>query len=255
MIQFALPAAASVVLWAALVVGAQMVNPDQSPLALGMSGLARGRSPWLMKSAFVVRGLSALLLVAALPAVVAVAGSALAGIPLFWLWGAGSAALALADTDMPGETPTRAGKAHVLIAMAAYLAGVTGALLVSFALGGDQATAGIAHWALPLAAVAALAMVVQFVAFGAAAREARASAASASAPASAPSAGSAASVAAAPPPLSGAAPQLRTAAGPVAVARSSALQGLAGYAGLFQRIFVGLLMAWTLLVALGVASR
>ena len=30
------------------------------------------------------------------------------------------------------------------------------------------------------------------------------------------------------------------------------LNDLAGYAGLFQRIFIGLLMAWTLLVALGV---
>ena len=28
--------------------------------------------------------------------------------------------------------------------------------------------------------------------------------------------------------------------------------GLAGYAGLLQRVFVGLLMVWTLLVALGI---
>ncbi len=34
-------------------------------------------------------------------------------------------------------------------------------------------------------------------------------------------------------------------------ATRDALQGLAGYAGLCQRVFVGLLMAWTLLVALG----
>ena len=27
----------------------------------------------------------------------------------------------------------------------------------------------------------------------------------------------------------------------------------AGYAGLYQRVFVGLLMAWTLLIALGIA--
>ena len=33
------------------------------------------------------------------------------------------------------------------------------------------------------------------------------------------------------------------------------LNDLAGYAGLLQRIFVGLLMAWTLLVALGVGGR
>ena len=36
--------------------------------------------------------------------------------------------------------------------------------------------------------------------------------------------------------------------------RPRALNDLAGYAGLLQRIFIGLLMAWTLLVALGVAG-
>ena len=36
-------------------------------------------------------------------------------------------------------------------------------------------------------------------------------------------------------------------------APSGLLHDLAGYAGLYQRVFVGLLMAWTLLVALGIA--
>ena len=35
---------------------------------------------------------------------------------------------------------------------------------------------------------------------------------------------------------------------------SASLNDLAGYAGLLQRIFIGLLMAWTLLVALGVGG-
>ena len=59
-VRLAYIAAALVVAWAALVVTAQLLNPDQSPLSMGMSGLARGRSPWVMKSSFIVRGLSAL---------------------------------------------------------------------------------------------------------------------------------------------------------------------------------------------------
>ena len=140
---------------------------------MGMSGLARGREPWVMKSAFVVRGLSALLLVAALPTVLGAGGAALAGLVLFWIWGGGSAALALVDTDMPGETPSRAGAAHTWIALVAYVAGVAGAIVLSLALRGDEATAGVARWALPIALAAAVALVVQFAGFAAAARQAQ----------------------------------------------------------------------------------
>ena len=106
---------------------------------------------------------------------------------------------------------------------------------------------------------------MQFVAFRAAAREARAAA---SPPLSrnavaAPVATAAASTAVTPvpPPLAGVPPQLvpggsgrgtgqapsRGSGGP-----SAPLDDLAAYAGLLQRVFVGLLMAWTLLVALGI---
>ena len=66
---FAYLAAALVVAWAVLVIVAQLLNPEQSPLAMGMSGLARGRAPWVMKSAFLCRGASALVLLFALPSV------------------------------------------------------------------------------------------------------------------------------------------------------------------------------------------
>ena len=62
----------------ALVVVAQVLNPDQSPLSMGMSGLARGRAPWVMKSSFLARGVSALMLLSALPAQLHVAGSVVA---------------------------------------------------------------------------------------------------------------------------------------------------------------------------------
>jgi hypothetical protein len=43
-------------------------------------------------------------------------------------------------------------------------------------------------------------------------------------------------------------------AGRPAGAATGLLRGLAGYAGLCQRVFVGLLVAWTLLVALGLLA-
>ena len=46
-------------LWVALVVTAQLLTPGQSAVHMGMSGLATGRYGWLMKLAFVVRGLTA----------------------------------------------------------------------------------------------------------------------------------------------------------------------------------------------------
>ena len=238
----------------ALVVVAQVLNPDQSPLSMGMSGLARGRAPRVMKSSFLARGVSALMLLSALPAQLHVAGSVVAGFALFWVWGVGSAVLALADTDMPGEAPTRAGAAHALIAMVAYIAGAAGAIVLSLGIARHTDMSGVATWALPISIVAAVALVVQFVAFGAAAREARASA---------PGAGHAASAGpsapAAPPPAGGVLPQLGASAGAVPGGRpdgaaTGLLHGLAGYAGLCQRVFVGLLVAWTLLVALGLLA-
>jgi hypothetical protein len=269
MTALAIVAAGLTLVGAFLVVVAQVLNPEQSPLALGMSGLARGRGPWVMKSAFVARGTAALLLVAALPTQLSLTGLALTGLALFWVWGVGSAALALADTDMPGEAPTPRGAAHALIAMVAYVAGVAGAIVLSAAMLGDQELSGAAVLALPLSIIAALALVVQFIAFGAAARSARAdlpSAASATEPARPQTpavAGGvgAASTAAAPPPLAGVPPRLAASPGAgrpsaaqgVSAGLAGALDDLGGYAGLFQRIFVGLLLAWTLLVALRVA--
>ena len=280
---FAYLAAVLVIVWAALVIAAQLLNPEQSPLAMGMSGLARGHAPWVMKSAFVCRGASALVLLFALPSVLGTAALTLAGMAAFWLWGVGSALLALSDTDMPGEPPSRAGAVHAALALVAYVAGVAGAIALSVVLLRGDDTSGVAVLALPLALTAAAAMVLQFVAFGAAARETRetreAAALAATGPGLAqavPADGAAvapaapAAAPATPPQLAGVPPQL--AAGPagppgrVAPARppgrpaptgrgdrpSVPLSDLAAYAGLFQRIFIGLLMAWTLLVALGV---
>jgi hypothetical protein len=264
----ALSAAVFVVLWAILVIVAQALNPEQSPLSMGMSGLARGRAPWVIKASFVARGLSALLLVGALPVAIASGALSIAGLVLVWLWGVGSAALALTDTDMPGEPPTRAGAAHALVALAAYVAGVAGAILLSLALGNEDATAGAGRWALPIALAAAVALVAQFAGFGAAARQARSAAAGLSGEAVDPdvhpavggfAAASRGSVvaAAAGPGVGAAVPP------PLAVARDTgsrdrrsappaAVRGLAACAGLLQRIFVGLLMLWTLVVALGI---
>jgi hypothetical protein len=229
MAALALLSAVAVVLWAALVTVAQLVNPDRSALSMGMSGLARGRAPWLMRSAFLARGAAALLLVTALSGERGASGvlhgaAAVAGLCLFGVWGVASAALAFADTDMPGEKPTRAGAAHVLIALVAYVAGTAGAILLSLALRGGDASAGVVRWALPIALAAAVALLVQFAGFGAAAREAEGAAAREAAGAPAPS---------------------------TAVTAPRRARGIAGYAGLLQRVFIALLMVWTLVVALG----
>ena len=283
---FAYIAAALVVAWAALVITAQLQNPDQSPLSMGMSGLARGRSPWVMKSSFIVRGLSALVLVASMPGELRGEVLYLVAAVLLWVWGLGSAVLAVADTDMPGEPPTSTGAAHAIIALVAYVAGAAGAIILSAAMLHPAGLSGLAVWALPVSITAAAALVVQFVAFGAQAREARSAAAGASVPGvvragapaamPAPAATMPASVVVAPPapaplaagvpPQLGAAPAATAPAAPAATAPAVSLPrpdrpggpagllyDLASYAGLYQRVFVGLLMAWTLLVALGIA--
>ena len=266
-------AAALVIAWAALVITAQVQNPDQSPLSMGMSGLSRGRSPWVMKSSFIVRGLSALALVAAMPGELRVEGGFLVAAILLWVWGLGSAVLAVADTDMSGEPPTSAGAAHAIVALVAYVAGACGAVVLSAAMLHGSGLTGLAVWALPISVTAAAALVVQFVAFGAQAREARsvapAPAVLPALPASAVELPSpAVELPPAPPPLAAGVPPQLAAAAPRAVAAvtrsrpdrpdrpggsAGLLHDLASYAGLYQRIFVGLVMAWTLLVALGIA--
>jgi hypothetical protein len=101
-------------------------------------------------------------------------------------------------------------------------------ILVSLRLGDDEATAGLARWALPVALLAAVAMVVQFVGFGAAARDAGAETPDTSGVSDAPDASGAAG------------------------ARSPSFGGLGRYAGLLQRVFVGIVMLWTALVAAGI---
>lgn len=84
----------AVIVWAACVLIAHLVNPGQDPLAMGMSGLARGDHGWLMRVAFVARGASALLLVAVLVLEVPADAWSRGGMALLWVWELGSALLA-----------------------------------------------------------------------------------------------------------------------------------------------------------------
>jgi hypothetical membrane protein len=167
---FPLLTLAGVSVWVALVLIAQALNPDQSPVSMGMSGLATGRAGWVMRLAFVVRGLTALALVGGIHGLVPEAARSELGLALFAVWGGGSALLAAYDTDMPGDAPTSHGRAHAIIAFVAYVAAAVGMILVSLKLGEANATADTASWTLPIALFAAAAMVVQFAGFGAAAR-------------------------------------------------------------------------------------
>jgi len=192
---------AGAVIWTALVIVAQLLTPGQSALSMGMSGLATGRFGWLMRLAFVVRGLTALALVAAVAGSVPAAALSVPGLVLFAAWGGGSALLACYDTDMPGDKPTRRGQAQLLIALVAYSAAVAGMILLSLQLRHGDAAA-VARWALFIALVAAVALFAQFAGFAEAAR------------------------------------------GPS--------RGLGRYAGLLQRVFLALVMLWTVVVAAGI---
>jgi len=189
-----------VALWVTLVVAVQVLTPEQSVLSMGMSGLATGRYGWLIKAAFVVRGLTALALVAAAAGSVPAAALSIPGLVLLAAWGGGSALLACYDTDMPGGKPSRRGQAHALIALVAYVAAAAGMALFSLQLRHAETTS-MARWALFIAMVTAVALFAQFAAFAEAAR--------------------------------------------------SPSHGLGRYAGLLQRVFLALVMLWTVVVAVG----
>jgi len=195
-------ALATTIAWAVLAIAAQLLKPGQSVRSMGMSGLAIGRHGWIMRLAFVVRGIAALALVGAVCRLTPDAAQSVAGLVLVALWGGGSALLAVYDTDMPGDRPTLHGRAHALIALAAYVAMGVGMVLVSLKLGEAEATADVARWSLPIALVAAAALFAQFAGFGAAAR--------------------------------------------------TTARGLGRYAGLLQRIYLALVMLWSVVVAVGV---
>jgi len=167
-------ALACVSAWVALVLIAQLANPEQSPLSMGMSGLVHGRYGWIMRLAFVVRGVAALALVGAVSSLVPEAARSDLGLVLIAVWGGASALLAAYDTDMPGDEPTAHGRGHAVIAFVAYVAVAVGMVLVSLKLDDADATAGLARWALSIALLAAVAMVSQFAGFAAAARDAAA---------------------------------------------------------------------------------
>jgi hypothetical protein len=211
-------------LWLALVLAAHLLNPGQSPLSMGMSGLAVGPHGWAMKAAFAARGSAACVLAAALPGALFPGWRLTAGFVLFWVWGVGSVLLALYDTDVPGEPPSRHGRAHVSIALVSYLAALAAVVTLSPALMRSGGSAVTAWWALPIALAAALFLLLQSIAFWQQAREAAARAAAERHVASAASRPREPGVA---PPAS----------------------PLGAYAGLLQRVFVGLIMLWTVLAA------
>jgi len=218
-----------VVLWVGLVVVAQLLTPEQSALRMGLSGLATGRHGWLMKLAYIVRGITAVALVVVLVGALAAGPVLVAGIVLLVLWAVCSALLIVFDTDMPGDEPTRHGALHALLAGVSYVAVAVGMLLVSLGLRG-QATA-VARWALPIALLAAVAVFVQFAGFGAAAR---AAAAGGVVMDDVDAGGSV------------------VAGAPGDTTRGVSVSGLGRYAGLLQRVFLGLVMLWTAVVAVGV---
>ncbi len=149
---------------------AQLVTPGHNALSMGASALAVGRHGWLMKLAFVARGLAALTLVAAVVVVVPGSGRSGWGLTLIAVWGVGAFLLAFFATDMPDGPPTAHGAIHALVAAIVYVAVAVGELLVSLDLGHESAWRSLSHLATPLAVAVLVALVAQFAGFRAAMR-------------------------------------------------------------------------------------
>lgn len=122
---------AGIVAYAALVVTAQLLPPHYNVVRTAESDLAVGPYGWLMTTAFVVRGVLSLSLVAALVLATRKGLRPRAGLMLLGLWGAAAFLLAAFPTDLPGDPRTVHGAVHAGVAFAAFFAVALGELLVS----------------------------------------------------------------------------------------------------------------------------
>jgi hypothetical membrane protein len=184
-----------IVLYVVLDVVAQVLT-HQNAISQAESDLATNPSyGTIMRLNFVVRGLVALALIAALHKTLSPAAHSRVGAILLEVWGVGAFILAIFDTDVPPHH-TIHGLIHLVVAFIAFIAGAVGELLISLRLGRDPAWATLR---LPLVAIAILALLTLVVQIP---------------------------------------------------ATNSAASGTGGIFGLVERIFIGLVLLWMLVVAL-----
>jgi hypothetical membrane protein len=158
----------ALVAYAALGVTAQLLTPGYSAVSMGASALAVGPHGWLMRLAFVSRGLAAIALVAAVVEVVPEQARSEWGLTLIMVWALGAFLLAVFATDMPGGSRTAHGEVHALVAALAYVAGAIGELLTSLGFGHDPGWRSLSRLTTPVAVAVLVALFVQFAGFRAA---------------------------------------------------------------------------------------
>lgn len=185
-----------IVLYVALDTIAQLLPPHYNPISQAESESAIGPYGTIMRVNFVVRGLVALALIAALHKTLSPAAHSRVGALLLEVWGVGAFFLAIFNTDLVGQH-TLHGLIHLVVALLAFVAGAVGALLIALRLARDPAWAALRF---PLVVIAALALLVFLVL--------------------------------------------------IPTTSSVATSSAGGIFGLVERIFIGLLLLWMLVVAL-----
>lgn len=185
-----------IVLYVALDTVAQLLPPHYNPISQAESESAIGPYGTIMRVNFVVRGLVALALIAALHKTLSPAAHSRVGALLLEVWGVGAFLLAIFNTDLVGQH-TLHGLIHLVVALLAFVAGAVGALLIALRLARDPAWAALRF---PLVVIAALALLVFLVL--------------------------------------------------IPTTSSVATSSAGGIFGLVERIFIGLLLLWMLVVAL-----
>lgn len=129
-----------IALYIVLDVVAQALPPHYSPISQAESLLAVGPYGYVMTVNFVVRGALSLLLVAAYARAIPRASQSRAGLILLGVWGIGALLLAAFPTDAPNARPTVHGAVHLIVALAAFVCGPLGALLLARARRKDAST-------------------------------------------------------------------------------------------------------------------
>jgi hypothetical protein len=154
---------AGVGLYLALSVLLYRLRHDCSLLYDPESSYALGGWSQIMDVAYLVRGgLSAAVLLALAHSLPPQRRSE-AGAALLWIWAVGSALLGFFPADPAGQPQTASGGVHVLLTLAAFLAGPLGQILVGYRLGGVPAWRPLRPLllGLPVLAIGALVLLIR----------------------------------------------------------------------------------------------
>ncbi|HEY7942708.1 MAG TPA: DUF998 domain-containing protein [Candidatus Limnocylindrales bacterium] len=135
----AILAIAGILVYFLVDVALRVLEPQYSLLRNAESDYGNGAFAWLMDLDFVLRGAASAAVVLALTAVVRAAGLVRLGLSLVLVWAVASALLAFFPDDLASAPVTSAGRVHLVLAVAAFVAMSVGAVIVAWALRRDAA--------------------------------------------------------------------------------------------------------------------